>query len=1024
MTEPWTRFRNLCRYYADCVKYSEQSQEYLFSNQLGISFMMPRLPYNWHVTDGEFVVATSPDDVFVRSCLLKASDEEELFIGYPLQSFISPNGVECLCPIMMFPVSISVQGAGYTTGMKMEIDRQGVSINQDWIEYHISKADQKSFQRACEKADDELGRVDVELVLNYISIRFGVSGFSPNSMSFSVRHSQAKKGLLNTAVLFVGNKTTYTKNLISELRRISTEPDAVLDKTSLAYVFRDPPLSNDIVNGASGREKRIPVSFTKRRMNAGQFEAVEASLNRPVVKVVGPPGTGKSFMAVNLIANEALYGGSVLFSSKNHKAIHAIFDKAPEAVDDANFPLVSFCTTPDNPTNLDWQKSQQIVDSRLGFVKSRLSNEFRKRRSFLGSLSEDVSWFKKLDVALSQYRDFESHIVRYQYLRDTISGFERLLSDLNEHIKSVPEDKRDRPETVLLLEQVNAALREVPKRGFFERLLDAMKRLVLHNRFVNDKLRTQLVEVAPNIVNAFISPKTVSKEIRRLLSVLKCRALAKQLEVAEMAALKDEASKCNYDSLKELTKKVLLDAEATVQAAYVEKMVTAISSVKDTGDLVAKCKSKVESALKANPLPFMVSVGDAAKYDDALSSFHDFLKIFPAWAATMLSLKKAAPCLPGIYSLAIIDEASQCDIPPMIPVLYRAQRIAIVGDPNQFPPVITLKKKRDLALRRKYRLDGPEYRKFAYSENNAFGVLPHKAILLKEHFRCADGIAEYFNGEFYEGRLCLCCETGRKGSSALNGLKPGMEWVDAVGGDEAEIEAAIEYLKGLKRKGFKGTIGVISPLRNLANRFKTHAADCKSLLPNQLDINSQINTANGFQGGECDVVLFLLGLNDNRKHGEEWYITSAENKYIYNVSVSRAKHLFIAFGDKKRVSSSGISYIQKLIPEVRPPRKVSIGPGEERLRVALERVGVLTEPQYPIAGRYLDLAIPGHKIDIEVDGQAWHLDRNGCRKADDIHRDILMEALGWHVIRFWHYQVVNEIDSCIDHIRKSIARFG
>ena len=132
-----------------------------------------------------------------------------------------------------------------------------------------------------------------------------------------------------------------------------------------------------------------------------------------------------------------------------------------------------------------------------------------------------------------------------------------------------------------------------------------------------------------------------------------------------------------------------------------------------------------------NSLPFMTSVGEADKYDDALSSFRNYLKIFPAWAATMLFLKRAAPCLPCVYSLAIIDEASQCDIPPMIPVLYRAQRIAIVGDPNQFPPVITLKRGRDLAFRRKYRLDGPECRKFAYSENNAFGVLPQKAMLLE-----------------------------------------------------------------------------------------------------------------------------------------------------------------------------------------------------------------------------------------------------------------------------------------------------
>jgi hypothetical protein len=85
---------------------------------------------------------------------------------------------------------------------------------------------------------------------------------------------------------------------------------------------------------------------------------------------------------------------------------------------------------------------------------------------------------------------------------------------------------------------------------------------------------------------------------------------------------------------------------------------------------------------------------------------------------------------------------------------------------------------------------------------------------------------------------------------------------------------------------------------------------------------------------------------------------SADNKYIYNVSVSRAKYLFVTFGDKKRVLASGISYIQKLIPEERPKRKVSIGPGEERLRIALERAGIVTVPQYPIAGRYLDLAIP------------------------------------------------------------------
>ena len=125
--EPWTKFRNLCHYYADCVKYSEKSQEYLFPNQLNKTFIIPRLPVNWYLKDEEFVVETAKEDAFVRAQLLKDSDEDELFIGYPLNSFISPDGFECLCPVMMFPVSIAVRGAGYTTGMRMRIDREGIS---------------------------------------------------------------------------------------------------------------------------------------------------------------------------------------------------------------------------------------------------------------------------------------------------------------------------------------------------------------------------------------------------------------------------------------------------------------------------------------------------------------------------------------------------------------------------------------------------------------------------------------------------------------------------------------------------------------------------------------------------------------------------------------------------------------------------------------------------------------------------------------------------------------------------------
>lgn len=1014
MSEPWAKFRSLCHYYADCVKYSEHSQEYLFPDQLNKTFMIPRLPVNWHLRDDEFDIDTVREDAYIRATLLKDSDEDELFIGYPLNSFVSPDGFECLCPILIFPVTIAVRGAGYTTGLRMKIDRQGISINQDWIDYHIPRIEQAAFRRACEHIEDEMGCVDVEMVLDYIAAHFKDVVINPNGMEFSVRNSQARKNLLNTAVLFEGTKTKYTKNLISELHRISKEPDSVLDSTSLAYVFREPVLEEK-----EPVERSIPASFTKRPLNDGQFRAVEESLNRHVVKVMGPPGTGKSFMSVNLIANEVLKGGSVLFTSKNHKAIHAIFDKAPEAVENADFPLVSFCTTPDNPNNADWQKSQKDVDIRLDKI------ETLKKASIVPGVEVDGGFFnsasKELDVCLSMYRDAEIGIKRYRHLREGISRYERVLSDVEEQLKNLSAIKCDSEEFVQLLENCEKLLLEEHRKTLKDRLL-AFLNVLLKRPSSDIDIRALLEEVAPVVANCFVSRKTAAKEVRRVLDLLKYRKLIKKWESAEYEVLKSEKSQANYDELKRMVAQSLQGAGKSVQKSYVEALVKRCEGIENPDTLVAFCKDTSSAVLKSSALEFMSGIGDEGKFDEALRWFREYLKVFPAWAGTMLSLRRAAPCLPGVFTLAIIDEASQCEIPPMIPVLFRSQRVAIVGDPKQFPPVITLKEARDKAFRRKYRVDGSELNRFSYCGNNVFSVVPGDSCLLNEHFRCADGIAEYFNEEFYDGELALCCETGRKEASAVGGLKPGMMWVDSPGGDEAEMAAALEYLHGLKARSFTGSIGVISPLRDLANRFKTLVSENAATVPGQLDIQSQISTANGFQGGECDVILFLLGLNDDRTRGQDWYITAAENKYIYNVSVSRAKQVFVAFGDRKRVSVSGLSYIQKLIPEARPPRKPNVGPGEERLRIALERAGITTVPQFPILNRYLDLAIPEKKIDIEVDGQAWHLDKNGCRKADDIHRDIQLETAGWIVVRFWHREVVADVVKCVNKISELMSK--
>lgn len=1014
MSDPWSDFRNLCSYYIDCVKYSEKRQEYLFLDQLNNSFMLPALGYNWH-REQEIDIQTSLEERYIREVLLIAEDSDELFIGYPLSSFISTKGVHCLSPIMLFPVKVSTLGQGSTTGLRITIDRKGIDLNQEWLEYNIPRDQQVRFVRACERVTDSEGCLDVEIALQFMSNHFHQS-LDPNRMDFSLRHpGNSRNTLLNTAVLFVGASTKYTRTLIKELNQIQCEPDVVLDQTALAYVFRNPPLE---IKKTSDEEKRVPVLFTKNPLNDGQYRAVEEALNNPVSKVTGPPGTGKSHMSVNLIANEVFNGGSVLFTSKNHKAIHAVWEMCQENNPGNGFDFVAFSTIPGNESVYQWDKMQDEIANKQALVKDHL-NKCGKIGLLADGTDIPYSALDSIEQARDEFRDASVICQRYEEYRKRVSNFERYIEELDDYLSGWREEIRKDPKKVKdFLELWTKYECTTKPDSAWIRLLGWLKRILLVQKEGPDVIK-QLKEIAPELAKAYLRPSTVKKHVRKLLHAINIREKLEELRKSEQDVVRQEESENNYETLKNGLKEAYEKILKYSKAAYLDFVCQRVNGM-DNDDLLNRMKDAVNELYKHEPLPFMTQFPETRKFDEVLRLFKEFHKIFPAWGVTLLSLKKASPCVPGVFSLVLIDEASQCETPPMIPALFRAKRVAVVGDSEQFPPVITMKKNRDEHLCKAYGIE----RRFMFSSNSVFSVIPRfgpEIINLVDHFRCMDEIAMYFNEEFYKSSLCPCVGNREDQGYHSYGLKPGMMFIDAPGGDSEEIDKAIEYLK--EHQSFTGSVGVISPLRKLANRMKTICADQRGELPKGLT-DERINTANGFQGGQCDIIVFLLGLNEDRTHGEEWYITGKENRYIFNVSVSRAKVCFVAIGDKRRAEDSGLSYIQKLIPRERNQKNVKVGKGEIVLRDALMKAGISTKQQYPICGRYLDLAIDDKnrniKIDIEVDGQAYHLDRNGCRKSDDIHRDLLMEINGWKVLRFWHHEVMMDIGACVQKVQDAI----
>jgi very-short-patch-repair endonuclease len=87
---------------------------------------------------------------------------------------------------------------------------------------------------------------------------------------------------------------------------------------------------------------------------------------------------------------------------------------------------------------------------------------------------------------------------------------------------------------------------------------------------------------------------------------------------------------------------------------------------------------------------------------------------------------------------------------------------------------------------------------------------------------------------------------------------------------------------------------------------------------------------------------------------------------------------------------------------------------------ALYKAGIKTIPQYPVEKYRLDLALiteNGRRLDIEVDGERYHRDWNGDLCQRDRLRNCRLQEYGWDVLRFWVYEVRDDLEGCVQRVK-------
>jgi very-short-patch-repair endonuclease len=170
------------------------------------------------------------------------------------------------------------------------------------------------------------------------------------------------------------------------------------------------------------------------------------------------------------------------------------------------------------------------------------------------------------------------------------------------------------------------------------------------------------------------------------------------------------------------------------------------------------------------------------------------------------------------------------------------------------------------------------------------------------------------------------------------------------------------------------------------------------------------------------------------------------NPNLFNVAISRARAALIVVGNREAALNCRVDYLARFAaysahvgrqdepaaraaatdlspeyPAVSSPECVT--EWDRLFYRALYRAGVRPFPQYPVERYVLDLALldGNRRLAIEIDGERYHRNWDGelCRRRQ-IRNHRLME-LGWDVIRFWVYQVRDDLDRSVDRVQQWIS---
>lgn len=785
------------------------------------------------------------------------------------------------------------------------------------------------------------------------------------------------------SAIILTKRPSVTAGVLHELTQIAEKPSGIYRETSLSIINEE---------YAQSKEKSVPVKdlnkitdfypITPLSLSDSQQQVIKNIDNSKFIAVQGPPGTGKSQTIVNLVAHLVANGKTVLVASRMDKAVDVVAERLNEL----------------------GASHMALRAGRLNYQR-QLSNELDNLLAQPQDLDDGVE-----DILLVDNKDMKDHLDMLKSLENKSEKIIKLEKDWHDKLEEVQEQEKilGKPEFI----------KSSLKKGEIDIISGIIKIL------------------EGNIEKAgFLSKIANFTSLGQLKKILKLKDFDVTYE--NLGRLKEELMFANLNwSLRSIEAEIQKTGNLHVLSEQIRTMkrkqkTLATNILKNKRREALKGLLRDENKRRRLKVHAKSLVTNRKRLQTNILEEEDFkplLEAFPCWCVTTYAVSDSLPLKPGMFDVAIIDEASQCDIASCFPILFRAKKAVIVGDDKQLPHLSFLEKAKEQSFLSQYGIPDKYQLMWRFRTNSMFDLADYysmNSVMLDEHFRSLPHIINFSNHEFYNDRIrVMRKDFNSEKVLELVHVTDGKVDFDATR-NLPEIEAVVKKLHEIviederKNPDNPVSIGIISPFRAQVEQLKVSVSKVLSdhmIRKHQIEIG----TAHTFQGDERDIMLISWAFADNSYTQSLTFLQKAN---LFNVAITRGRNKVINFISRNPYElpeghfRNYISFMQEY--QNRQQAMLSGDIDENTYKNSLERevaeqirnLEHNVQTGVDIAGLNADLLVDD-KFVIEIDG----VEDNFSDRVSNMKKQAIIERCGFKVKRITYREWQYSPKACLDRV--------